>query len=80
MVYPSKDGAYGSIRCEVLFDALQDMRACDALAQIIGKDAVVKMIDEAAGRDLRFDDYPTSNEFLDGLRQRIINTIAERTK
>ena len=80
VVYPSKDGAYESIRCEVLFDAIQDMRVCDALAQLIGKEAVVKMIDDAAGRDLRFDDYPCDNEFLDGLREAMVKAIAENTK
>ena len=76
MVYPSKDGAYSSLRAETMYDAIQDMNICFALEKIIGRDAVVKMIDDAAGRDLRFDDYPCTNEFLDGLRADMIEAIA----
>jgi hypothetical protein len=38
------------------------------------------MIDEAAGRDLRFDDYPSSNAFLEGLREKMIAAIEEIIK
>jgi hypothetical protein len=38
------------------------------------------MIDEAAGGDLRFDDYPSSNTFLEGLRDKMIAAIEENIK
>jgi hypothetical protein len=37
------------------------------------------MIDEAAGRDLRFDDYPANNDFLMGLRAKMLDEIAKHT-
>ncbi len=75
IVYPSRDGAYSSIRGEVTYDAIQDMNICFALESRIGRDAVVAMIDEAAGYDLRFDDYPKSKEFPEKLREQMMETL-----
>lgn len=79
IVYPSKDGAYSSIRGEVTYEAMQDIRICKALEALIGKEAVVKMIDDNAGRDLRFDDYPRDSKFIDDLRDAMVKMIAELT-
>ncbi|MBQ2968496.1 MAG: DUF4091 domain-containing protein, partial [Clostridia bacterium] len=75
ILYPSKTGAYNSIRGEVTYQAMQDIRICDALAQKIGKEKVVEMIDKAAKRDLRFDDYPICNKFLEDLQQQMIELL-----
>ena len=76
IVYPSKDGKpLDSLRHEVLFEGLQDYAALKMLEEKIGRDAVVKMIDNAAGRDLRFDDYPRGKEFLENLRAEMIEKI-----
>ena len=80
IVYPGKETAYPSIRGEITYEAIQDIRICEALEALIGREKVVAMIDEAAGRDLRFDDYPSSNAFLEGLREKMIAAIAEHTK
>ena len=77
VVYPSKKGAYSSMRAETMYDAIQDMNTCFALEERIGRDAVVRMIDDAAGRDLRFDDYPCTNEFLEELRARMLKAISD---
>ncbi len=75
ILYPSKKGAYNSIRGEVTYQAMQDVRICDALAQKIGKEKVVELIDKAANRDLRFDDYPICNKFLEDLQQQMIELL-----
>ena len=75
IVYPGKDCVYGSIRGEIMYEAIQDMNICFALEEIIGRDAVVKMIDAAAGCDLRFDDYPRNKEFIENLRAKMIGMI-----
>lgn len=80
IVYPGKNAAYGSIRGEVTYQAIEDMRICVALEELIGRDEVLKMIDEAAGRNLRFDDYPCSNEFLEDLRDNIREKIIANQK
>lgn len=80
IVYPGENAAYGSIRGEVTYQAIEDMRICTALEELIGREEVVKMIDDAAGRNLRFDDYPCSNEFLEGLRDKIREEIMKKQK
>ena len=80
IVYPGRDGAYGSIRGEVTFEAMQDVDICCALEQYIGRDAVVAMIDSAAGMDLHFDNYPKGNAFCEGLRARMIEKIKANKK
>ena len=80
IVYPGDETAYPSIRGEITYEAIQDIRICQALEALIGKEAVVAMIDEAAERDLRFDDYPASNEFLMGLRAKMLDEIEKHTK
>lgn len=78
IVYPGKNDAYPSIRGEVTFEGIQDMNICFALEKLIGRENVVKMIDEAAGRDLRFDDYPRNKEFLDNIRAKMVKEINQR--
>ena len=77
IVYPAQNGAYSSIRAEVTYEAMQDIRVCNALEALIGKEAVIKMIDEAAGRELRFDDYPRDSGFIDSLREMMLSAINE---
>ena len=68
LVYPAKDGIYHSIRGQVFYDGIQDMNICLALEKYIGKQAVVELIDQTAGMDLRFDSYPSGAAFLETLR------------
>lgn len=75
IVYPGKETAYPSIRGEITFEAVQDIGICLALEALIGRDAVVAMIDEAAGTPLRFDTYPDSDDFLLDLRAKMIAAI-----
>ena len=77
IVYPAKDGVYPSIRGEITFEAVQDMDICFALEKIIGREAVVDMIDTAAKGKLRFDDYPRSKEFIENLSEQMIKRIAD---
>lgn len=78
IVYPGKDTVYSSLRAEVLYDAIQDMNICFALEKNIGRDAVIQMIDEAAGCELRFDDYPHHNSFCENLRKEMLQKLKER--
>mgnify|MGYP003310184286 CR=1 FL=1 len=64
VVYPGKDCVYPSIRGEVMYEAVQDMDICFALEALVGKAAVVELIDRMAGKPLRFDEYPKNGEFL----------------
>lgn len=77
IVYPGRDCVYPSVRGEVTYEAVQDMDICFVLERYIGREAVVAMIDQAAGRDLRFDDYPKGKEFPEGLRAKMVERIRE---
>ncbi len=74
-VYPGQDKVYTSLRAEIFHEALQDMRLCCALEERIGRDAVVKMIDDAAGYTLTFDRYPKGNAYLENLRDAMVEKL-----
>ena len=80
IVYPGRNDAYPSIRGEITYEAIQDMKVCLALEALIGREAVVKMIDDASERDFRFDDYPWDNDFTEKLRASMITLIKEKTE
>lgn len=76
ILYPSKDGAYGCIRGKVIFEAIEDMKICETLEPYIGREAVVKMIDDEAGMDVNFDNYPVDKTYLMRLREKMTDAIA----
>ena len=68
VVYPDFDGKpIASLRLEVFREALQDMRACQALAKKIGKEEVEKLI----GKKLTFTDYSLDPNKLIKIREKI---------
>ncbi len=70
LVYPGKGGEpWGSVRQMVFAEALQDMRACELLAQKLGREAVCDLIREGGVRG--FYDYTHSSAELLTLRARI---------
>ena len=75
ILYPAKNDVYGSIRGEITYEAIQDMNICFALEEKIGREATVKMIDDAAGFSLRFDNYPKGKDYLEKLRRKMISEI-----
>lgn len=75
ILYPSKTGAYPSIRGKITCEAIGDMNLCRTLEKYVGKAAVVKIIDEVAGGNVRFDDYPRDASYLPTLRDRLIAEI-----
>lgn len=76
-VYPSKDGAYPSIRALVFKEAIEDIQLCRTLEKYIGKDAVVKLIDEEAGMDVTFKEYPRNPHYIPNLMDKMRNMIKE---
>ena len=76
-VYPMEKGPVPSLRAIIFRDALQDVDICKTLEKYIGRDAVVKMIDEAAGMDVTFKEYPRNAEFIPNLITKMKEMIAE---
>ena len=70
-VYPYKDGVAESLRIKVFYEALQDMQALTVLENKIGRSAVVKLIDDTAGKEVTFKDYPHCDEYIFELRKKI---------
>ncbi|MBO5099597.1 MAG: DUF4091 domain-containing protein, partial [Clostridia bacterium] len=79
-VYPGKDGPLCSMRAKVFKDALQDIQLCQMLEDHIGKEEVVKFIEDMAGMEITFEEYPRNSEFYDSLNLKIKETIAEYIK
>ncbi len=75
IVYPSTDGVNPSIRGEVTYMAIQDMSLCLGLEAKIGRDAVIKMINDAAGYELTLEKYPSDTEFYEKLREKMATAL-----
>ena len=74
LVYPGRGGEpLDSIRHEVFFDGLQDLRALRLLESKIGREAVLELI----GERLTMEEYPRRDEWLRGLRERVYRRLAE---
>lgn len=71
-VYPGEQGPIESLRSEVFFEALQDIRACQLLETYIGRDEVKDIIGK-----ITFNKYPRSNEEVLAIRTRINEKLAE---
>lgn len=81
MVYPAKDGTpYHSIRLKVFYDALQDMAALNSLEKLTNKQECLKIIEEDGKHSITFSNYPHSNEWLLGTREKINQKIKENMK
>lgn len=74
LVYPGTDGPIESIRLEVFFEALQDMRALQLLESYIGKERTLAVMED--GREVTFDRYPTEAEWLLARREAVNRAIA----
>ncbi len=74
-VYPGHNGPLLSLRTMVFYDALQDVAVCCLLEEKIGHEKVVKLIEQEAGMELKFDEYPRNAEFLLKIREEMIDRI-----
>ena len=70
-VYPGRDGAIPSMRAFVFREALEDISLCRLLENKIGKEAVIKLIEEEAGMEITFKSYPKDMEFFPRLTRKI---------
>lgn len=65
-VYPGEDGALGSIRAEVFYEGLQDMRLMWLMEQLLGREEAMKLI----GQKITFKEYPHEEKWLLELRNK----------
>lgn len=77
-VYPGDNGeCLESVRLVSFYEGIQDMRALNLLADLIGKDKAIKLIDDIAGMDVTFERYPANAYFIQLLRRRVNELIKE---
>ncbi len=79
-VYPIIDAAVPSLRALVFKEALNDIEVCRTLESYIGHDKVVEMIDEAAGMNVTFSEYPRNSRYIPELIEKMEQLIKEHTK
>jgi hypothetical protein len=83
LVYPGEEGPIESIRLEVFYEGLQDLRALQLLESLVGRDQVLVLIEEGLTEPLSFSRYPSDAEWLLGLRESVnqaITIASESTK
>ena len=75
ILYPSKDGAYTSVRGKLTREAIGDIDLCRTAEAKTGREGVLKLIDSLAGFDVTFDKYPAGDDFILTLRERLLDFI-----
>ncbi|CAG7595265.1 hypothetical protein PAESOLCIP111_00032 [Paenibacillus solanacearum] len=75
LVYPGEDGPLESIRMEVFYEALQDLRALQLLESSIGRERVLALVEEGLEQPITFSEYPHSMEWLLNKREQINQAI-----
>ena len=78
-VYPGKNGAIESVRSEVFYQALQDMRALTLLCDRIGKKRTIAAVEADFGI-ITFFDYPRGTEKMLNLRKSVNNYLDNLNK
>lgn len=76
-VYPGDDDVYPSLRAAVFYEAIQDICVCNLLETIIGREAVIKMIDKYAKMDVTVFEYPKRVDYIPQLMQEMKKIIGE---
>ncbi len=75
-VYPGKDGKpEDSIRGEVFYMALQDMRALELLESMTSREHVMDILEEGLEKPLSFSEYPRSASYLLEMHEKVNREI-----
>ncbi|RED76330.1 glycoside hydrolase domain-containing protein [Cohnella phaseoli] len=76
-VYPGTDGPLDSIRWEVFREALQDLRACELLESLAGREQVLELLEAGLSEPITFRNYPREASWLLSKRTEINRQIAK---
>ncbi|HHY81525.1 MAG TPA: DUF4091 domain-containing protein [Clostridiales bacterium] len=77
VVYPGEEGPLESLRLEVFYEGLQDLRALIRLEEKIGREAVIKLLEEGLDRPISFSEYPRDDAWLLNKREEINKLLAQ---
>lgn len=76
-VYPGQNGPLPSLRAFIFREALEDIEICRLLEAKIGKQAVVNLIEQEAGMELTFKQFPKNADFIEQLMQKMRRMLIE---
>lgn len=80
-VYPAEDGdCIESVRIVSFYEGIQDMRALELLAEMIGREKVNELIDDLAGMRVTFSEYPANAFYIQMLRRKVNELIKNNLK
>lgn len=71
LVYPGDSGPIDSLRHEVFFEGLQDLRALKLLEKIKGRDFVIHLLEDDLDEELSFKSFPKTSKWLLEKREEI---------
>lgn len=77
VVYPGEEGPIESLRLEVFYEALQDLRALELLESKIGRDNVLALLEEGLDQPITFSEYPVDADWLLEKRELVNRKITE---
>ncbi len=77
-VYPGENGPLDSIRSEVFYEAIQDISACKLLEKYIGRDEVLKIIEQ--DEEITWNSYSRIDSKVLYIRNNINNRIEKETE
>jgi hypothetical protein len=77
VVYPGEQGPIESLRLEVFYESLQDLRALELLESKMGRDRVLALLEDGLDKPITFSEYPTDPAWLLEKRELINRKIAE---
>ena len=77
-VYPGPEGPLESLRTVVFYEGLQDIRACKLLESLVGREAVLQLVNQEG--EIKFNEYPSTDEGILAIRQRINDRLAQELK
>lgn len=77
LVYPGLDEPIDSLKYEVHYEALQDLRALRLLETKIGRQATLEVLENELNAPLTMTEYPRSAQWLLDLRSKINHIIAQ---
>ncbi len=77
MIYPYKNTVIESIRSEVFYEGLQDMRALQLLEELTSHEESVKFMEEALECELSIRKYPKNPEAILNMREKVNKKIRE---
>lgn len=70
-VYPGLDGPLPSLRAVAFKDGLSDVALCRLVEEKIGRENVLKLIDEELGYELTLDEYPVAPEVIPRISEKL---------